>query len=353
MPDTAPIRIAVVGCGSIAQVMHIPYLAELPQFELAALCDLSPSVLERLGKKYGVRRLTVDYTEVLDEVDAVAVLTHEHAAVAIAAAELGRHVFVEKPLSFSPKACDQILGATRENGVKLMVGYMRRFDPGFLWALDRVAELEPIRFVRLHDFGGTFAVHPQIYTLYRDEQATADGGGWIDDDVKQSMLGALGSGHEHLLDVYHEMLMSGSHDLAVLRGILGPPEAVLHSERLGSAGMLSMLAYGNGCRCLYEGALMTEYPWWDQTVSLYGDAGVVSIDFSSPFVRNAPTVVTVRRSDGDAPLSTTTPVSYDEAFRREWLHFAECVRHDREPLTNGEDARADVELALAMVHAIA
>jgi predicted dehydrogenase len=347
-----PIRIAVVGCGEIAQVMHLPHLAELPQFEIAALCDLSLSLLESLGNRYGVARRTQDYSEVLDEVEAVAVLTHEHTSVAVAAAEHGKHVFVEKPLGFSIEDCDCVLAAVRENGVKLMVGYMKRFDPGYLYALDRIAELAPIRLVRLHDFGGSFDVHPGIYTLYQAEAPPADESERRGRRVEDSMRRALGPEHEHLIEVYYEMLMSGSHDLTVLRGILGQAKCVLHSELLEPAGIVSVLDYGDGRKCVYEAALMTGYTWWDQNVSVYGDGSSVSIEFPNPFIRYAPSVVTVRRTEGTTPVMTEIPVSYDEAFRREWLHFADCVRSDREPRTNGNDAKADVELALAMVRAI-
>jgi predicted dehydrogenase len=346
-----PIRIAVIGCGEIAQVMHLPFLTELPQFEVAAICDLSPTVLEQVGDRYNVPIRSQSFEDVLDHVEAVAILTHEHATIAQAAAAKGKHIFVEKPLSLSVTDCDSILDAVRENGVKLMVGYMKRYDPGYLYALDRISKLASIGFVRLHDFGGSFRIHPGVYTLYRGDDVPADEINSLQQRIRETMLGALGTGRDHLVDVYFEMLMSGIHDLTVLRGILGQAESVLHSEALGAGGLVSLLDYGQGRMCVFEAALMTEHSWWDQNVVVYGTDAVVSIEFPNPFIRYAPSVIRIQENDGETPVQKTVPVSHEAAFRREWLHFADCLRNDKPPLTNGEDAKADVELALAMVQA--
>lgn len=347
-----PIRIAVIGGGEIAQIMHLPFLAELPQFEVTAICDLSETVLEKLGRLYNIPIQTQSYEEALDEVDAVAVLTHEHAPIVEAAAARGKHVFVEKPLSFTLEDCDRILDVVNESGVTLMVGYMKRFDPGYLYAAKRVSALRGVRFIRMHDFGGSFDVHPDVYTLHRGDDVAKELVEASNARISRAMLSALGPGREQLRDVYFEVLMSGIHDLTVLRGMFGQATAVLHSETLAGDGLVSLLDYGGGRTCVFEIALMTEHLWWDQNLSVHAADGIVSIDFPNPFVRYAPSVVTVQENENGAPATTTIPVSSDAAFRREWMHFADCIESGAEPLTNGRDARADVELALAMVQAV-
>jgi len=76
-----PIRVGVVGCGEIAQIMHLPLLHELPELAIGGLCDLSRTVLDALGEQYGVARRTTDYRELVgsDEIDAVVVCTYDHA----------------------------------------------------------------------------------------------------------------------------------------------------------------------------------------------------------------------------------------------------------------------------------
>ncbi|MFZ0383268.1 MAG: Gfo/Idh/MocA family oxidoreductase, partial [Solirubrobacteraceae bacterium] len=70
-------RVGVVGCGLIAQVMHIPYLAELSdRFELAALCDIRPAVVAACAERYGVPAVTTRAEELLAmPLDAVVVAT--------------------------------------------------------------------------------------------------------------------------------------------------------------------------------------------------------------------------------------------------------------------------------------
>ena len=109
-----PTRVGVVGCGLIAQVMHLPYLTELgDRFELAALCDVSETVAQRCGERFGVTSLHTSWEDLLaEDLDAVMVLTSgDHAPIAIAAAQAGLHVFVEKPMALSSAECAAMVEA--------------------------------------------------------------------------------------------------------------------------------------------------------------------------------------------------------------------------------------------------
>ena len=126
-----PLRVGVVGCGEIAQIMHLPYLAELPRFEIGALCDLSPTVVEAMGERYGVADRYTDYRELVsqDDLDIVAILTLDHFDVARAAIDAGKHVFVEKPLALRESDLDELEEAAARSGRHVMVGFNRRFAP--------------------------------------------------------------------------------------------------------------------------------------------------------------------------------------------------------------------------------
>ena len=140
--DRGPLRIGVIGCGLIAQVMHLPYLHELSErYSIEAICDLSPTVLAAVGERYAVPTRVTRWQELLETpLDAVLIATPgSHALPAIAAARKGLHVFVEKPMCFSPAEGRAMIAAAREAGVTLMVGNMKRYDP----AVGRLAaELE-------------------------------------------------------------------------------------------------------------------------------------------------------------------------------------------------------------------
>ena len=123
MPER--LRIGVIGCGLIAQVMHLHYLRELAdRFEIAALCDVSERLLRACADDYGVRQTFTRWQDLLAApLDAVLILTSgSHAPIAIAAAEAGKHMLVEKPLCFSVAEGRAMIEAARRAGVTLMVG---------------------------------------------------------------------------------------------------------------------------------------------------------------------------------------------------------------------------------------
>ena len=78
----------------------------------------------------------------------------------------------------------------------------------------------------------------------------------------------------------------------------------------------------------------------------------ISIAFPNPYVKYAPTTVTIDCNEDGAPVRKVVPASNEEAFRLEWLHFYDCIQNDCEVRTNGADANADVELAVEMIRAI-
>jgi predicted dehydrogenase len=103
---------------------------------------------------------------------------------------------------------------------------------------------------------------------------------------------------------------------------------------------------------VFEVGIGSEALWWDQHLVAYGTHETVEITFPNPYVPYAPTVVTVRENEAGSPVRKEIPVSHQEAFRREWLHFFDCVREGRQPRTSLADARADIALAIEMILAI-
>lgn len=347
---TGRTRIGVVGLGEIAQLMHLPALAASSDFEISAVCDVSRELADYVGARYSVPTRATDFRQMLDDVDAVAILTMEHAEIAEAAAERGKHIFVEKPLSFSPESCDRIVSAVKRAGTVCMVGYMRVYDPAYTRALECLEGCDDISLVRAHDFGGSFSVHPKLYGLRYpgdiDESARAA----LQERIDLEMRRALGVSHQHLTQLYFEVLMSGIHDLSMLRATLGQAREVVSSTSLTSDGLLSVLSYPGDAMAELELRSTTTHSWWDQSLAVFGNDRTVTLEFPSPFIRNAPTILTVQQ-EGSFPVRHG-PVSYESPFSVEWDRFAACIRGEAEPLTTAEDAAADVRLALAIVEAL-
>src|SRR5262245_43194398 len=113
------IKIGVVGCGLIAQMMHLPHLRELADlYEVVALCDVSPSTLKHAADAHGTARRHADYRDLLKEdIEAVAVLSGDsHGPVIVDALRAGKHVFTEKPMCYTLREADEILAAHTRAG---------------------------------------------------------------------------------------------------------------------------------------------------------------------------------------------------------------------------------------------
>jgi Oxidoreductase family, NAD-binding Rossmann fold len=234
------IRVGIVGCGEVTQIMHWPSLYQLAdRFEVTALCDVSPLILEELGKLWNVQTLTTDHRELIarSDVDAVLIANPNafHAEVALAAIAAGKQVLVEKPMCITRREADQIIAAQKNSNVVVQVGYMRRYAPAFLEGCEAVKAMKEIKFARVRDFLGfnNLIVNPTSRVI-RDEQLPES----VKNDAKlrDEALGdeALGGKPSPVLRrAYAVMLGLSSHDLSAMRELLGMPNKVLFAAQRG------------------------------------------------------------------------------------------------------------------------
>ena len=127
----------------------------------------------------------------------------------------------------------------------------------------------------------------------------------------------------------------------ILRGAFGDPTAVRYAE-VSSGGqiVLAVLEYPGDVRCVWEigNVPQATRTWFDEELTVYGSAQTVTVQFPNPYVRYARSQVNVQAMDGAAHISNTIVSSFDEAFRREWQHFHECVTTGAAPRTGAADA---------------
>src|SRR5207237_2365743 len=162
------LRIGVIGCGLIAQVMHLHYLRELAdRFEIAAVCDVSEEVRSACAREYGVPEQFASWQELLTRpLDAVLVLTSgSHAPIAIAAAQAGLRALVEKPMCFSVAEGRAMIEAAEAAGVVLMVGYNKRYDPAYARVIEEVRTLRDLRLLRITTLESPIEPYVQQYNL--------------------------------------------------------------------------------------------------------------------------------------------------------------------------------------------
>lgn len=353
------LRTGVVGCGLVAQVMHLPFLLELAdRYEVRALCDISPRALAHAGALFPEARRHVRLEDLLaEELDTVFVLTPgSHAPAAIAAAETDRHVFVEKPMCINPIEGRRMIDAAAASGVVLMVGYMKRYDPAYE-ELERTLDRSSLKYARVTTLESPLDPYVAHLPLSR-------GGPDADADLLESLAAddaarveiALPAADALTRRVYRAFLLDSMiHELNGVRGLLGEPDA-LHFARFSADGgsITTSFSFGD-VECAAMWIDLPGIARYEQDWSFYGPDARASLSFPSPFLRNEPTKLVVE--GGEAGTAHTWrsvhTVSYDEAFKRELLEFHAAVQEGRPPRTDGEDGLRDVVLcqSIARAHA--
>jgi myo-inositol 2-dehydrogenase/D-chiro-inositol 1-dehydrogenase len=132
---TRKVKIAVIGTGRMGSV-HVRNITRLiPEADLVAVCDIRLEVAQAVADEVGIQRVVKDYHELLTDKDIEAILiassTDTHAFMMKDVAEAGKHIFCEKPLALELDKIDEALAAVEKAGVKLQVGFNRRFDKSF------------------------------------------------------------------------------------------------------------------------------------------------------------------------------------------------------------------------------
>jgi predicted dehydrogenase len=148
--------VGIVGCGEISVAHHRAYRALPDHVELVALSDVVEATARRRAQEFGVERVYPDYHDLIADrrVDVVAVCTphYLHASVAIAAAEAGKHVLVEKPMAMNVGEVNEMVEAARRSGVRLAVS-SEVVNPRHRFIKERVLpEIGDVAFSYLVDF---------------------------------------------------------------------------------------------------------------------------------------------------------------------------------------------------------
>ena len=365
-----PITIGVVGCGAIAQVAHLPALRDLDdRFDLVAVCDVNRATLDAVGEAFGVSRRHVELDELLAEPpDVVAVLTGgDHAQAVLASLEAGCDVFVEKPLTYTLAATDEIIAAAREHERLVLVGMTKRYDPGYELAAAAVRELRDLRCVDvrvLHPDNEEYLAHLRIRRGDDGPRRVPERlpGREFDAQLRQAILGSqpverlaelAGSSEPERLFTAFWLLASCIHDVNALRGVLGEPTEIVGAHSwAGGTELSAILAFGDDVRATYTWSFLPYLRHYVHRYSFLSPESRVHLDFPSPFLATAPTVVELETMEDDRLQRTYMTPSYESPFKRELLELHECVVSRRPPLTDAADARRDLEVLKAIASAL-
>jgi len=265
----------------------------------------------------------------------------------------GAHVFVEKPMAWTPPQACRLIDAAAAADRVLMVGFMKRYDPAYRLFREYVDELGGIRGgVARCVLGPNDLFLRDLLGLAPAEEVVADVERAGREAASARFTEAIGAAPDELRSAYRGLLFLASHDLSVLRGVLGSPCEVTSTSVWGGGRWLTTTLHYQTFSLTYTmGGLSIRH--FEERVELYGDAQTVRLSFPSPFLKHAPTILTREYQDHDRTVEERSVASYREAFRLELEHFHECVVEGRTPETPPSDAAADIELMVAIIRAAA
>lgn len=359
-----PLRTAVVGCGGIAQMMHLPTLTERPDlFTVTALCDVDDKTLAAVGDRYGVRARASTLDEVLaqDDVEAVLLCSPDaHGEPVARALAAGKHVFAEKPLGFSLRETEVAAAAAEASDRVLFVGTHKRYDPAFRRARALVRENEGVTFagVRvLHPDDGAYRTHHAILPVREYRPSTGA-------DVRAGMLAATRDGLREQVDelvgvdapderrvAALVLFQSLIHDANLIRGALGEPDEVLHASVWnGGLSQTSLTRFGDA-RVELTWLFLDGVRNYEEEVRFFAPDLRVTLTFPSPYLKHAPTPLAVERARGQELVTEHHTVSHDEAFREELHAFRAAVRDGAPVETDAADALSDARWLAAIAQA--
>jgi predicted dehydrogenase len=138
------VKVAVIGCGFIAKVRHIPAFKKMNrQVDLCAVCDLNESLVREMARDFGIPHAYTSTAEMFarEELDAVDICVPPqiHAPIALEAMENGCNVIMEKPMALKTADCDAMIDASAKYGLHVCTIHNQVFHPPFLKAKELVA----------------------------------------------------------------------------------------------------------------------------------------------------------------------------------------------------------------------
>lgn len=317
------IKIGIIGAGRIGKVHTETIVQSIPEAEVTAIVDINISEAECLAKKYRIANYSENHKDIINnsEIDAVIICspTDTHAEYIIDAARAGKHIFCEKPIDLDLNTIQNALNIVEESGVKMMIGFNRRFDPNF----------KKIKQMVVDDKIGD----PHILKITsRDpapppaEYVSASGGMFLDMTI-------------HDFDMARFIVGSEVEEVFVVAGVMVDP-------KIGEAGdvdtAIITLKFENGAMGVIDNSRKAVYGY-DQRVEIFGSKGMIKVD------NNAPDNHNYYSQDG---VHASLPLNffmdrYIEAYANEIEEFIIAILEDKEISVGGYDGLLAVMIGLA------
>ncbi len=315
--------VGIIGAGRIGKIHIENLLRKIPDINLKIVADINiTDELNRWALEKRVPKLTSDAYEIINDPDIDVVVicssTDTHTKYIQEAAKAGKHVFCEKPIDTDIKRIKETLVVVKEMGIKLMIGFNRRFDRNFMRCYESVSS-------------GQIG-EPQIVKITSRDPAPP------------SIAYIKGSG-----GIFFDMTI---HDWDMARFQVGSEikevyatGAVLIDPEIGKAGDIDtavvVLKFENGALGIIDNTRQAVYGY-DQRVEVFGSKGCVIADNEAT---NTVSIYTADCTNTDK-IPYFFMDRYMDSYLIELKYFFDCLRKDIEPKPNGEDGLQNVLIAL-------
>ena len=311
-----PLRVACIGMGWWSDVLA-DAMKRSKQFEIAACYTRSEEKRQAFAKKYGCRAAP-SYDAILNDRQVEAIINttpnNVHAETTRAAAEAGKHVFLDKPIANTIADARALTGACRRARVMLALGYQRRKESHFRWIRKQIDD-------------GVFGklVNAEA-NISRDRLGQFELGSWR--YTAEGMPGGV-------------MLQIGIHYTDVLEYLMGPIKAVrgslaqlvLPGENPDIASLI--LEHENGALSTLNACYASASEYY--LMNIYGKEASAYYDLHQG----------LRYLKRGTNVANPVPCAKNDTIREELEEFAEAVRGKGQPEMDGEKATASLAVLLA------
>ena len=323
------LKVGIIGAGRIGSLHAKSICYNVPTAKVVGITDVFAENAKKVAAELGIEKVYADYKEMLADPEVEAVLvcssTDTHADIAIEAAKAGKHIFCEKPVDLTPSKVEAVIAAVKEAGVKLQVGFNRRFDHNFanVRAMVNDGKIGDVHIIKITSRDP--APPPAEYSA-------VSGGMFLDMTIHDFDMARFLAGAD-VTEVYANA-------------------TCLVDPAIGEAGdvdtAIISLKFANGAIGVIDNSRRAAYGY-DQRVEVFGSKGAAVAS------NDTPTNVVYMGADGvvsDKPLYFFLE-RYMQSFRDEMLQFVDAVLEDKPVPATGVDGLNAILIALAAKKSVA
>ncbi|MFH1783891.1 MAG: Gfo/Idh/MocA family oxidoreductase [bacterium] len=328
------LKAGVIGCGKIAQRLHLPQYEGCGKVEIAAVCDWDKNLAQQMADQYGVKNVYTNHNDLLNNKDidvvSVCIPNYEHCEVVKAAAEAKKHVLCEKPIAMSLKEASEMIEACEKNKVLFMVEQTQRFDPNH-----EVAK-EVLEDGMLGKILSVWARIGHAGPEYWNPDAADWKGGTAWYVTKEQ------SGGGALIDV-------GIHIYDLVRWLMGEEVVEISGRTATLVKPFKVEDHGIAHLKFESGAIGGFGVSWNTRpyqviLFFYGEKGTMKVEFGA----NPPVMVNFGNpthvGDPNCGWGSCTPNGRDQSRRGGPIaYFMDCIIKGEKPFISGEQGRKSLE----------